>query len=83
MLIIQYEPEWLATTPCPKRDGGSSPAWKPERAAFCPGQAGQQNIWVDAKRETIAVLFRPAGKSLRVYLSPSTIWIIHRCNICF
>ncbi|MEZ2661240.1 hypothetical protein ACBP89_25060, partial [Aneurinibacillus aneurinilyticus] len=30
------------------------------RAAFCLGQSGPQNIWVDAKRETIAVLFRLA-----------------------
>ncbi|KIV57713.1 hypothetical protein AM501_05085 [Aneurinibacillus migulanus] len=30
-------------------------------AAFYPGQAGPQNIWVDAKRETVAVLFRLAG----------------------
>ncbi|ERI08243.1 hypothetical protein HMPREF0083_03676, partial [Aneurinibacillus aneurinilyticus ATCC 12856] len=34
------------------------------RAAFCLSQAGPQNIWVEAKRETIAVLFRLAGQSL-------------------
>ncbi|MED0707171.1 hypothetical protein P4S91_27640, partial [Aneurinibacillus aneurinilyticus] len=30
------------------------------RAAFCLSQAGPQNIWVDTKRETVAVLFRLA-----------------------
>ncbi|MED0894246.1 hypothetical protein [Aneurinibacillus migulanus] len=29
--------------------------------AFCPGQAGQQNIWVDTERETVAALFRLTG----------------------
>ncbi|MED0744125.1 hypothetical protein P4S87_26455, partial [Aneurinibacillus aneurinilyticus] len=36
-----------------------------QRAAFCPSQAGPQNIWVDAKRETIAVLFRLTGAIAR------------------
>ncbi|MED0726408.1 hypothetical protein P4S91_26585, partial [Aneurinibacillus aneurinilyticus] len=35
------------------------------RAAFCLSQAGLQNIWVEAKRETIAVLFHLAGATAR------------------
>ncbi|WP_276918537.1 hypothetical protein, partial [Aneurinibacillus aneurinilyticus] len=34
-------------------------------AAFCLSQAGPQNIWVDAKGETVAVLFRLAGAIAR------------------
>ncbi|MED0733421.1 hypothetical protein P4S84_16275, partial [Aneurinibacillus aneurinilyticus] len=36
-----------------------------KRTAFCPSQAGPQNIWVGAKRETVAVLFRLAGACAR------------------
>ncbi|MED4729907.1 hypothetical protein P9597_17500 [Aneurinibacillus migulanus] len=55
VLIIQYDPEWIATTPCPKRASVRLPHGSVE-AAFCSGQAGPQNIWADTKRETVAGL---------------------------
>lgn len=40
---------------------GSSPTQKYVRSASCSGQAGQQNIWVHTKRETVAVLLHLVG----------------------
>jgi ribonucleotide monophosphatase NagD (HAD superfamily) len=53
VLIIQYDPEWIVTTPCPKRASVRLPRGS-IGAVFCLSQAGLQNIWVDAKRETVA-----------------------------
>ncbi|MEZ2732633.1 hypothetical protein [Aneurinibacillus aneurinilyticus] len=63
-MIIQYDPEWIVTTPCPNGRRFVSRT-EASRAAFCLSQAGLQNIWVDAKRETIAVLSRLAGANAR------------------
>ncbi|WP_276917277.1 hypothetical protein [Aneurinibacillus aneurinilyticus] len=63
-MIIQYDPEWIVTTPCPNGRRFVSRT-EASRAAFCLSQAGPQNIWVDAKRETIAVLSRLAGAIAR------------------
>ncbi|NME98810.1 hypothetical protein [Aneurinibacillus aneurinilyticus] len=63
-MIIQYDPEWIVTTPCPNGRRFVSRT-EASRAAFCLSQAGLQNIWVDAKRETIAVLFHLAGACAR------------------
>ncbi|MED0673518.1 hypothetical protein P4S95_25430, partial [Aneurinibacillus aneurinilyticus] len=58
-MIIQYDPEWIATTPCPNGRRFVSRT-EAQRAAFCPSQAGPQNIWVGAKRGAVAVLSRLA-----------------------
>ncbi|MED0735211.1 hypothetical protein P4S84_25815, partial [Aneurinibacillus aneurinilyticus] len=46
VLIIQYDPEWVVTTPCPNGRRFVSRT-EASRAAFCPSEAGPQNIWVD------------------------------------
>ncbi|MED0724152.1 hypothetical protein P4S91_14730 [Aneurinibacillus aneurinilyticus] len=63
-MIIQNDPEWVVTTPWLKRRRFVSHT-EASRAAFYLSQAELQNIWVEAKRETIAVLFRLAGACAR------------------
>ncbi|ERI04920.1 hypothetical protein HMPREF0083_05887, partial [Aneurinibacillus aneurinilyticus ATCC 12856] len=47
----------VGSSPAPKRRGPLfAPARRDRKATFYLSQAGPQNIWVEAKRETIAVL---------------------------
>ncbi|MED0709611.1 hypothetical protein, partial [Aneurinibacillus aneurinilyticus] len=63
-MIIQYDPEWVVTTPCPKRASVRLPHGSIE-GRFLPQPGGIAKHLGNAKRETVAVLFRLAGACAR------------------